>query len=232
MNFVSTHPGTLYIVATPIGNLGDMTLRAIETLKSVDLIASEDTRNSGRLLAHFGIKVPQTSYHDFNERQKAPELINIMLRGQSIALISDAGTPLLSDPGFRLVNLSRSAGIDIVPIPGPSSILAGLVVSGFPSDSFCFEGYLPKSSGKLKRKLQELSAERRTIVFFETSFRIMKSLPVMLEVFGDRELLIGRELTKKFEEKIRGRISELIALLADRDIKGEIVIVVAGAEDK
>jgi 16S rRNA (cytidine1402-2'-O)-methyltransferase len=220
--------GTLYIVATPIGNLGDMTFRAIETLKSVDLIASEDTRTSGRLLKHFGIEAAQTSYHEYNERQKAPELVKMLKEGKSIALISDAGTPLVSDPGYRLVNLAVSEGIDVVPIPGASSILAALVVSGFPTDRFCFEGYLPKSSGRLRRKLEELSSESRTMIFFETQFRILKSLPVMQELFGDRLIFVGRELTKKFEEKMRARISEITNALSKRAIKGEIVIVVPG----
>jgi 16S rRNA (cytidine1402-2'-O)-methyltransferase len=224
----SASSGILYIVATPIGNLGDITARAIETLKSVDLIASEDTRTSGFLLKHFGINTPQTSYHEHNERQKAPELVHLLQEGKSIALISDAGTPLVSDPGFRLVNEAISAGIEIIPIPGPSSILAALVASGFPTDRFCFEGYLPKSSGKLARRLGELSHEPRTMIFFETQFRILKSLPVMLEAFGDREIFIGRELTKKFEEKMRGKISEIIELLKNRTIKGEMVVVVSG----
>lgn len=220
--------GILYIVATPIGNLGDMTSRAIETLKIVDLIASEDTRNSGFLLKHFGISTPQTSYHEHNERQKAPELVRFLKDGKSIALISDAGTPLVSDPGYRLVNEAISEGIEIIPIPGPSSILAALVASGFPTDRFCFEGYLPKSSGRLTRRLQELASEPRTMIFFETQFRILKSLPVMLEAFGDREIFVGRELTKKFEEKMRAKISEIISTLENRTIKGEIVIVVPG----
>jgi 16S rRNA (cytidine1402-2'-O)-methyltransferase len=221
-------PGTLYIVSTPIGNLGDISLRAIETLKNVALIASEDTRNSGILLKHFNISTPQTSYHEHNERHKAPELVNLLKDGKSIALVSDAGTPLISDPGYRLVNLAISEGIEIIPIPGSSSILAALVASGFPTDRFCFEGYLPKSSGKLKRRLEELSIEPRTIIFFETQFRILKSLPVMLEAFGDREIFVGRELTKKFEEKMRGKISEIISLLENRTIKGEIVIIAPG----
>jgi len=224
----SAQPGTLYIVATPIGNLGDMTMRAIETLKSVDLIASEDTRNSGFLLKHFGIDTQQTSYHEHNERQKAPELVRELHEGKSIALITDAGTPLVSDPGYRLVNLAVSEGIDVIPIPGASSILAALVASGFATDRFCFEGYLPKSSGRLKRRLEELSSEPRTMIFFETQFRILKSLPVMLDAFGDRRIFIGRELTKKFEEKMRGPISEIISSLSNRSIKGEIVIVVPG----
>jgi 16S rRNA (cytidine1402-2'-O)-methyltransferase len=220
--------GILYIVATPIGNLGDMTIRAIETLKTVDLIASEDTRNSGFLLKHFGISTPQTSYHEHNERQKAPELARFLKVGKSIALISDAGTPLISDPGYRLVNEAITAGIEIIPIPGSSSILAALVASGFPTDKFCFEGYLPKSSGRLTRRLQELATEPRTMIFFETQFRILKSLPVMVEAFGDREIFVGRELTKKFEEKMRAKISDIIKALETRTIKGEIVIVVPG----
>jgi 16S rRNA (cytidine1402-2'-O)-methyltransferase len=222
-------PGILYIVATPIGNLGDMTIRAIETLKNVELIASEDTRNSGNLLKHFGIETPQTSYHEHNERQKAPQLVRLIRDGKSIALISDAGTPLVSDPGYRLVNMAIAEGIDVVPIPGASSILAALVSSGFPTDRFCFEGYLPKSSGRLRRHLEKLSSEPRTMIFFETQFRILKSLPVMQELFGDREIFVGRELTKKFEEKMRARISELASTLSKRTIKGEIVIVVPGA---
>jgi 16S rRNA (cytidine1402-2'-O)-methyltransferase len=208
-----------------------MTLRAIDTLKSADIIASEDTRVSGRLLAHFGINVAQTSYHDHNERQKAPELIERLLNGESIALISDAGTPLISDPGYRLVNAAHSNGIDVVPIPGASSILAALVVSGFPNDRFCFEGYLPKSQGKLATTLARLAGEPRTMIFLETTFRVSKSLPVIQEVMGDREVLIARELTKKFEEKIRGRLSRIIPMLQGRSLKGELVIVVHGADN-
>jgi 16S rRNA (cytidine1402-2'-O)-methyltransferase len=226
----SVSRGTLYIVATPIGNLGDISARAIDTLKIVDLIAAEDTRNSGRLLVHFGIETRQTSYHDFNEKQKSPELVQMLLDGHSIALISDAGTPLLSDPGYRLVKLAVEAGIEIIPIPGPSSILAALVTSGFPTDRFTFEGYLPRTSGKLKNRLDELKDDPRTMIFFETQFRIIKSLPVMLEVFGDREILIARELTKKFEEKIRGRISEVISAIQGRSLKGELVVVVPGRD--
>jgi 16S rRNA (cytidine1402-2'-O)-methyltransferase len=220
--------GTLYVVSTPIGNLGDMSARAIETLKNVDLVAAEDTRVTGGLLTHFGIKVPQTSLHDHNERQKAPELIAAMLDGKSVALVSDAGTPLVSDPGFRLINEAWANGIDIIPIPGASSVLAALVVSGFPTDSFCFEGYLPNRSGRLRTALEELTAERRTMIFFETPHRITKSLPVMLEALGDREIFMGRELTKKFEEKIRGKISEVILQVENRNLKGEIVLVVPG----
>jgi len=216
------------VVSTPIGNLGDMTARAIETLKNVEIVASEDTRVTGGLLRHFAIDVAQTSYHDHNERLKAPELIAAMMSGKSVALVSDAGTPLISDPGYRLINEAWAKGIDIVPIPGASSILAGLVASGFPTDAFCFEGYLPNRSGRLRAALEELAAERRTMIFFETPHRIHKSLPVMLEILGDREIFLGRELTKKFEEKIRGKISEVLPLIENRNLKGEIVIVVSG----
>jgi 16S rRNA (cytidine1402-2'-O)-methyltransferase len=220
--------GILYIVSTPIGNLGDMTSRAVEILKRVDLIASEDTRVSGVLLDHFDIPAPQTSYHDHNERQKAPELVKMLLSGKSIALICDAGTPLISDPGYRLVSEAWANSINVIPIPGASSILAALAVAGFPTDSFCFEGYLPNRSGRLRAVLEALAAERRTMILFETPHRILKSLPVMLEILGDRPIFLGRELTKKFEERIRGRISEVIAALEKRTLKGEIVLVVPG----
>jgi 16S rRNA (cytidine1402-2'-O)-methyltransferase len=220
--------GTLYVVSTPIGNLGDMTHRAIETLLKVDLVASEDTRVTGGLLTHFGIDVAQTSYHDHNERQKSPMLIEMLLDGKSVALVSDAGTPLVSDPGYRLINEAWANGIDIVPIPGASSVLAALVVAGFPTDSFCFEGYLPNRSGKLRATLNALASERRTMVFFETPHRILKSLPILLETLGDRDIFLGRELTKKFEEKIRGKISEVLLLIEKRNLKGEIVIVIPG----
>ncbi|OGC90963.1 MAG: 16S rRNA (cytidine(1402)-2'-O)-methyltransferase [candidate division Zixibacteria bacterium RBG_16_53_22] len=220
--------GTLYVVSTPIGNLGDMTHRAIETLRKVDLVASEDTRLTGGLLAHFGIDVAQTSYHDHNERQKAPILIKTLLGGKSVALVSDAGTPLISDPGYRLINEAWEAGINIVPIPGASSILTALVAAGFPTDRFCFEGYLPNRSGKLRATLEALASERRTMIFFESPHRILKSLPVMLETLGDRDIFLGRELTKKFEEKIKGKISVILRQIENRSLKGEIVIVVPG----
>lgn len=232
MNPAGDSRGALYIVSTPIGNLGDMTFRAVEILKQVDLIASEDTRTSGVLLTHYSIDTPQTSYHDHNERHKAPELIRQLLDGRSIALISDAGTPLISDPGFRLVNAAVENGIDVIPIPGASSILAALVVSGFPTDRFCFEGYLPRSSGRLLRAIEEIKDEPRTVIFFETPHRIAKSLPIMLDVLGDVKILIARELTKKFEEKLFGKISEIISRLDQRALKGEMVVVIPGAEHR
>jgi 16S rRNA (cytidine1402-2'-O)-methyltransferase len=220
--------GILYIVATPIGNLADISMRAIETLRGVDLIASEDTRTSKKLFSRFNIKTARTSYHDHNEKSKAPRIIEAILEGKSVALISDAGTPLISDPGYTLVNMAIAEGIDIIPVPGPSAILAALVSSGFPTDRFCFEGYPPRTEGKLKRFFERLVDEPRTIVLFETPHRIKKCLKVMLDVFGDREIFIGRELTKKFEEKWRGTVSIILKNIEDRTIKGEIIVVVRG----
>lgn len=224
--------GILYIVATPIGNLADISMRAIETLRSVDLIASEDTRTSKKLFSRFNIKTARTSYHDHNEKSKAPKIIDAILEGKSVALISDAGTPLISDPGYTLVNMAIAEGIDIIPVPGPSAILAALVSSGFPTDRFCFEGYPPRTEGKLKRFFERLVDESRTIILFETPHRIKKCLKVMLDVFGDREIFIGRELTKKFEEKWRGAVSVVLKNIEDRTIKGEIIVVVRGYKNR
>ena len=220
--------GSLYIVATPIGNLRDITSRALEILKSVDYIASEDTRISGRLLSEYDINTRQISYFEHNEKTKAPAIIKDLIAGKSVAVITDAGTPLISDPGYFLVNLAIKNNIDIIPIPGPSSVLAALSVSGFPTHSFCFEGYPPKTAGKLLRFFENLKDESRTIILFETPHRINKCLSAMLESFGDREIFIGRELTKKFEEKIRGNLSEILENIKKKPLKGEMVIVVRG----
>jgi 16S rRNA (cytidine1402-2'-O)-methyltransferase len=223
--------GTLYIVSTPIGNLGDLSPRAVDILKSVDLIALEDTRTCGRLLSHFDIKTPRTSFHDHNERSKTPKLIEALFEGKSVALISEAGTPLISDPGFSLVRSAVDRGIDVIPVPGPSSLLAALVASGFPTDRFCFEGYPPRTESKLRRFFEGLALEPRTLIFFESPHRIKKCLKAMMAEMGDRDLLLARELTKKFEEKIRGRTSEVAELIEDRTLKGEIVLVVRGYRD-
>lgn len=232
MTFAENPAGTLYIVSTPIGNLADISLRAIEILKAVDLIASEDTRNSGRLLSKYDIKTRQISYHDHNEKSMAPKIVEQLKNGTSVALISDAGTPLISDPGYRLVNLAVEENVDIVPIPGASSILAALAVSGFPINSFCFEGYPPKTSGKLIRFFENLKDEHRTIVLFETPHRIKKCLTAMSDIVKDREIMIGRELTKKFEEKIRGDITTVLNKIDKTTIKGEFVIVICGKRKK
>jgi 16S rRNA (cytidine1402-2'-O)-methyltransferase len=222
--------GSLYIVATPIGNLQDITPRALEILNSVDYIASEDTRVSGRLLSRYGIKTRQTSYYEHKEEIKAPKIIQDITDGKSVALITDAGTPLISDPGYRLVNLAVKSDIDVVPIPGPSSVLAALSISGFPTDSFCFEGYPPRTAGKLRRFFENLKDESRTIVLFETPHRIKKCLVAMLEVMGEREILIARELTKKFEEKIRGDVSSILDRIEKKPLKGEMVVVIRGSD--
>lgn len=221
-------PGILYIVATPIGNLSDISERAVKTLREVDLILAEDTRVTGRLLAHCDVKTRQASFHDHNEKKKTPEVLEILLRGRSVALVSDAGTPLISDPGYMLVRKAVEKEIDIVAVPGPSSVLAALVCSGFPSDKFCFEGYPPRTGGKLRRFFKALEGERRTIIFFESPHRIVKSLAMLIETLGDREIFIGRELTKKFEEKLRGNASELRAVLEGKKIKGEVVVIMRG----
>jgi 16S rRNA (cytidine1402-2'-O)-methyltransferase len=223
--------GKLYVVSTPIGNLGDMSFRAIETLKSVDLIASEDTRHTGLLLKHYGIATKQFAYHEHNERRVADQLIEKIKQGQNIALVTDAGTPAISDPGFYLVRECLRNAIEIVPIPGASSLLAALVISGMPVDRFCFEGFLPKTSGRLITRLNELKEDRRTLIFFESPQRILKTLKAILETVGDRQAFIGRELTKKFEQTYRMNISQLIEIFEKGTPKGELVLIVRGHTD-
>jgi len=222
-------PGILYIVPTPIGNLEDITLRALRVLKVVELIAAEDTRHTQHLLAHFGIKTALTSYHDHNERGKARTLVERLKSGASIALVSDAGTPAISDPGYRIVVDAIQAGIQVVPLPGASALTTALCASGLPTDRFFFEGFLPAKAQERKAKLQSLRGEAATLVFYEAPHRLLDSLAEMLEIFGDREISVARELTKVHEEFRRGKLSEVVRALADRDIKGEIVIMVHGA---
>ena len=221
--------GTLYIVSTPIGNLEDITLRAIRVLKEVDLIAAEDTRHTRHLLDRYEIMTPLTSYHDHNKEEKAPVLVARMLEGKSVALVSDAGTPGISDPGYFLINLAIDRNIHVVPIPGATAAIAALSVSGMPTDRFVFEGFLPaKHLARLKR-LQELSKEERTIVFYEAPHKIIRSVEDMIEVFGDRRVVITRELTKIHEEMIRGTLSEALKRLQQGTIKGEFTVIVHGA---
>lgn len=220
--------GTLYIIATPIGNLEDITLRALRLLKEVDVIAAEDTRHTRKLLTHYGITTPLTSYHDHSETEKAPELIAQLQAGKNIALVSDAGTPCIADPGFRLVTAAAEAGLSVVPIPGPSMVTALMSVGGLPTDRFAFEGFLPAKRTQRRKALQHLQREERTLVFFESPHRVLEMLADLEEICGDRRIVIGRELTKMFEEVLRGKVSELRALLAVRDIKGEVAILVAG----
>lgn len=220
--------GTLYIIATPIGNLEDITLRALRLLKEVDVIAAEDTRHTRKLLTHYGIPTPLTSYHDHSETEKAPELIAQLQAGKNIALVSDAGTPCIADPGFRLVTAAAEAGLSVVPIPGPSMVTALMSVGGLPTDRFAFEGFLPAKRTQRRKALQDLRREERTLVFFESPHRVLEMLTDLEEICGDRRIVIGRELTKMFEELLRGKVSELRGLLAARDMKGEVAILVAG----
>ncbi len=222
--------GVLYIVATPIGNLEDITLRALRVLKEVDLIAAEDTRHTKGLLAHYGIPTPLTSCHEHNEKAKAHALVERLERGEKIALLSDAGTPLVSDPGYRLVREAITAGIRVVPVPGPSALTAILSASGLAVESFIFEGFLPAKKKERREKLRKLEAESRTIVFYEAPHRLRESLEDLFEILGDREIVLGREMTKVYEEFIRGRLSEVKAEIDRREVQGEIALIVSGAE--
>jgi 16S rRNA (cytidine1402-2'-O)-methyltransferase len=225
--------GTLYVVATPIGNLGDISARAIDTLQGVDLIAAEDTRHSKALLEKIEVKTPLTSYHDFSDDSVAARLLDKLRQGSSIALISDAGTPLISDPGFKLVRLVREAGIAVIPIPGASAITAALCVAGLATDRFCFEGFLPSKQGAREQSLTQLQYELRTIVFYESPHRIEAMLASVVAVFGGRrQVFVAREVTKKFESHFLGFGSDALAWLqADsNNQRGEFVVIVAGCD--
>ncbi|MFN3381335.1 MAG: 16S rRNA (cytidine(1402)-2'-O)-methyltransferase [Runella zeae] len=218
----------LYLVPTPIGNLEDITLRAINTLKNADVILAEDTRTSGHLLKHLGITKPLQSYHIHNEHQTVQKLIARLLKGENMALVSDAGTPAISDPGFLLVRECLKNNIEVECLPGPTAFVPALVNSGLPSDRFTFEGFLPHKKGRQTR-LTQLKEEERTMIFYESPHRLMKSLEQFVEYFGaDRQASVSRELTKVYEETIRGTLTEIIAYFAEKTIKGEIVIVVSG----
>ena len=220
--------GTLYVVATPIGNLEDITLRALRVLKEVDLIAAEDTRHTRKLLAHYGISTPLTSYYDQIESEKAPALIGQLRVGKTLALVSDAGTPGISDPGYRLIKGAWEVGVPVVPIPGASTVTALLSVGGLPTDTFIFEGFLPAKPGQRQKALERLKHETRTLIFFESSHRLLDMLADLERIFGDRQIVIGRELTKMFEELRRGPVSEIRQFLREREIKGEVALLVAG----
>jgi 16S rRNA (cytidine1402-2'-O)-methyltransferase len=222
--------GKLYLVPTPIGNLGDITLRAIEILKSVDFILAEDTRQAGKLLNHLGIKTPLQSHHMFNEHKSVESVSTRILSGLTAALISDAGTPGISDPGFLLVRSCVEKGIDIETLPGATALIPALVNSSLPCDRFCFEGFLPPKKGRQKR-ISALAGESRTMVFYESPYRLVKTLDELASHFGpDREASVSRELTKIYEENIRGTLSALSEHYKLKPPKGEIVIVVAGVK--
>ncbi len=216
--------GVLYLVATPIGNLGDIAYRAVEVLKSVDLIACEDTRHSKILLTHYGIDKPLTSFFDFSEKEKAPRLVEKIKNGAKVALISDAGTPGISDPGYRLVAEAIRAGVRLEAIPGPSALVTALVLSGLPTDRFVFEGFFPVKQGQKKARLLSLKDEERTVIFYESPHRLLKTLEAIRETLGDIEIVVARELTKKFEEVFRARVSEALAHFSHKKILGEFVI--------
>lgn len=229
---MSIEAGTLYVVATPIGNLGDMTPRAREVLAAVDLIAAEDTRHSGHLLQQCQIHTPTLALHEHNERNRAPQLVQRLQQGESIALISDAGTPLVSDPGFHLVRLAREQGIKVVPVPGASALVAALSASGLPSDRFVFEGFLPAKQGARSKQLQAVAGETRTLIFYEAPHRLLDTLADMVTVFGpERHVVLARELTKTFETIQGDRVAGLLAWASQdsNQQKGEMVLLVQGA---
>ncbi len=223
--------GTLYVVATPIGNLEDITARALKTLESADRILAEDTRRTQQLLTHFGIKGSLMSLHDHNERQRVEQVMDLLQQGLQLALVSDAGTPLISDPGYHLVHELRQSGHNVVPIPGPSAIITALSAAGLPTDRFCFEGFLPAKSGARKKQLELLKRESRTCIFYESSHRIIACLDDMLDVLGAmREVVIARELTKRFETFLSGNIENVLQQVEnDKDQqRGEFVVMVRG----
>ncbi len=223
--------GCLFVVATPLGNLDDITVRALAILTRVDLIACEDTRHTGKLLRAKGIKTPTSSYFEHNERSKGERILELLRSGREVALVSDAGTPGISDPGFRLVRAARTEGIPVIPIPGPSAVITALSVSGLPTDRFLFVGFLPPKAAARRRALAELAEIRETMVFYESPVRTRESLKDMALALGDREAFLCREATKVHEEYQRGRLSQLSDLLAARgEVKGEVVLVVAGAD--
>jgi 16S rRNA (cytidine1402-2'-O)-methyltransferase len=219
--------GTLYIVSTPIGNLEDITFRAISVLSRVDLVAAEDTRKSGNLLKHFNIHKPLLSFYSYNESRRLPELIDKLKSGLSIALVSDAGTPGISDPAYSIIHAAVEENIPIVSIPGPAAFLPALITSGLPTDRFVFEGFLPVKKGR-KTKLEHLREEKRTILLYESPHRLLRTLNDLFENLGEREIAVAREITKKFEEVKRGKLTELIAFFSAHAIRGEFVLVISG----
>jgi 16S rRNA (cytidine1402-2'-O)-methyltransferase len=224
-------PGTLYILATPIGNLEDMTYRAVRILGEVDLIAAEDTRHSLKLLNHFGISKPLTSYFDHNQQFKGERILQALRQGRSVALISDAGTPCISDPGFNLVRAAVAEGITVIPIPGPCAAITALSASGLPSDAFTFAGFPPARQGKRRAFLSAMGPLPGTLVFYEAPHRLEETLRDLREVMGERQIVVARELTKIYEEFIRGTVGEVLAKVVAQDkVRGEVVILVAPGE--
>ncbi|BAZ47673.1 uroporphyrin-III C/tetrapyrrole methyltransferase [Nostoc sp. NIES-4103] len=226
---MDTKPGKLYVVGTPIGNLEDMTFRAVRILQTVDLIAAEDTRHTGKLLQHFQVKTPQVSYHEHNRSSRIPELLEHLGNGKAIAVVSDAGMPGISDPGYELVKACIAAGITVVPIPGASAVITALSAAGLPTDRFVFEGFLPAKGQQRREHLESLQTESRTLIFYESPHRLRETLQDLAQVWGsDRQIVLARELTKFYEEFWRGTIAEAIAHYNQRDPQGEYTLLVAG----
>lgn len=230
-NTKSNSKGKLYLVSTPIGNLDDITERAIAVLKKSDLIACEDTRRTLKILKRYDINRPLESYHDYNKEKKTPFLLRLLEKGKMISLVADAGTPCISDPGFYLVKRAIERGYKISAVPGPSSILSALILSGLPTDRFVFEGFLPKKKLKRNERINRLREEERTIIIFESPYRILSLLKELKETLGEREISISRELTKVYEETVRGNLTELISHFEDKMPKGEFVIVLKGKKN-
>jgi len=229
----SPEPGTLYVVGTPIGNLEDMTFRAVTTLKTVDVIAAEDTRHTGKLLQHFQISTPQIAYHHHNRSQRIPEILDRLQRGNAIALVTDAGMPGISDPGYELVKACAESGVSVVPIPGVSASITALSVSGLDSQRFTFEGFLPTKGKERRERLEQLAGDVRTLIFYEAPHRLRETLSDLAAVLGKpRSIVLARELTKRFEEIWRGTLEESIERYREREPKGEYTIVVAGASSE
>jgi 16S rRNA (cytidine1402-2'-O)-methyltransferase len=224
----SIQNGTLYLVATPIGNLEDITYRAVKVLTSVDLVAAEDTRKTKILLDHYHISKPMMSYYSYNEQARAPQLIEKLLSGQSVALVSDAGTPGISDPAFHIVQQALENGVSIIPIPGPTAFISALIASGLSTDRFVFEGFLPQKKGR-KTKWESLKSESRTIIIYESPHRIIKTLTDIHTYLGTRKVVVARELTKKFEEIVRGSVQSVLTELSKKSPKGEYVVIIEGA---
>lgn len=225
---MASDKGIIYLVPTPIGNLGDITNRALEILSGVDIIACEDTRNSGQLLKKFDISKKLISYHDFNESSRAEQLVDMINDGKSIAVVTDNGSPGISDPAYRIVRKAIENNIEIIPLPGPSALIPALTGSGLPTDRFFFEGFLSNKSAARRKRLEQLIEFEHTLCFYESPHRIEKTISDMLSIFGDREACIAREISKKFEEFLRGTLSELNETLSNRKLKGEIVVIVKG----
>lgn len=222
--------GKLYVCPTPIGNLEDITLRVLRVLEEVDLIAAEDTRHTIKLLNHFNIRKPLTSYHEHNKREKGKVLIEKLLNGESIALVSDAGMPGISDPGEDLIRLAIENGLEVTALPGPTASILALVLSGLPTGKFAFEGFLPSSKKDRREALQNIKNEERTIILYESPYRVKALLQDMLDIFGERDIAVCRELTKKYEEVFRGSIEEAIEKFTQDDPKGEFIVIVKGSD--